>query len=237
MGEQPTRIEPVVAIVVAAGSGIRLGGDVPKALRLVGGRPLVARSVEQLAAGGCTVAVVVIAPGLADDFAEALSDAPIPVQLVVGGAERADSVRNGLAAVTADPELAEARIVLVHDAARALVPVAVVERVVAAVRGGAVAVVPVVPVVNSIRALHDVGSSVVDRSMLRAVQTPQGFDLQTLIDSHDLVVEHSQVVTDDAAACEFAGHHVTLVDGDRQALKITEPLDLVIAEAIVEGRA
>ena len=227
---------PVVAIVVAAGSGVRLGGEVPKALRSVRGVPLVTRSVRQLAAGGCDVALVVVAPGLGDEFADALSGAPIPCHLVVGGAERQDSVRNGLIAIADDPELADAPVILVHDAARALVPAEVVARVIEAVRGGASAVIPVVDVVDTIRQVHAGGSSVVDRSHLRAVQTPQGFEAGALAAAHELVAEHGLVLTDDAAACEFAGLVVTLVDGDPDALKVTTPLDLVLAEAIAAAR-
>ncbi len=228
--------EPVVAIVVAAGSGSRLGGDVPKALRTVAGIPLVTRSVAQLAAGGCTHAVVVVGDGLTDAFAAALADAPVPVTFVAGGAERQDSVLNGLTALAGVRELADAAIVLVHDAARALVPADVVARVVSAVREGAPAVVPVVDVVDSIREVTDVGSVVVDRRQLRAVQTPQGFDRDVLIEAHQLVRENRVSVTDDAAACEFAGYDAVLVEGSVEALKITGPLDLVLAEAIVEQR-
>lgn len=230
---QISTAEPVVAIVVAAGSGVRLGGGVPKALREVGGVPLVTRSVRQLVAGGVDAVLVVIAPGLGDEFTAALAGSAVPCHLVVGGAERQDSVRNGLVALAEDPDLAAAPIVLVHDAARALVPAAVVRRVIAAVRAGAVAVVPVVEVVDTIRQVHAGGSSVVDRATLRAVQTPQGFDAGVLADAHALVAEHRLQLTDDAAACEFAGHTVTLVDGAREAFKVTTPLDLVWAEATV----
>lgn len=229
-------VEPVVAVVVAAGSGTRLGGGPPKALRRVAGRSLVARSVGQLAAGGCTAAVVVVAAGTEDAFAADLADAPIPCLFAPGGAERQDSVRHGLDAVRAAPELAGCRIVLVHDAARAFVPADVVARVIDGVRAGAVAVVPVVPVVDTIRALDGAASAVVDRSALRAVQTPQGFDLPTLADAHGRVAADRVVVTDDAAACEHAGHPVTLVGGSRRSLKVTEPLDLLFAEAMA-GRS
>nr|NLI51441.1 2-C-methyl-D-erythritol 4-phosphate cytidylyltransferase [Propionibacterium sp.] len=225
-------VEPVVAVVVAAGSGTRLGGETPKALRVVAGRSLVARSVDQLAAGGCTAAVVVVAAGTEDAFAAALADAPIPCLLTLGGAERQDSVRHGLDAVRAEPALAGCRVVLVHDAARAFVPADVVTRVIDAVRGGSVAVVPVVPVVDTVRALAGATSAVVDRSALRAVQTPQGFDLATLAAAHARLAADGVVVTDDAAACEHAGHPVTLVAGSRRSLKVTEPLDLVFAEAL-----
>lgn len=227
-------IGPVAALVVAAGSGSRLGGEVPKALRTVAGVPLVARSVAQLAAGGCTDAVVVVADGLQEDFARALAGAPIPVRLTTGGAERQDSVANGLAALDTAPAIT-ADIVLVHDAARALVPAEVVASVIAAVRAGAVAVVPVVPVVDSLRLLTGAGSAVADRTTFRAVQTPQGFDRDVLAAAHAAVRHHRVSVTDDAAACEFIGHDVVLVDGSRDSLKVTEPIDLVVAEAIAAG--
>jgi len=230
-----THREPVVAVVVAAGSGSRLGGETPKALRAVAGRSLVARSVAQLAAGGCTDAVVVVAPGLENAFAEALADAPIPCLLVPGGAERQDSVRLGLDAVAAAPALAGCRVVLVHDAARALVPAAVVTRVIAAVRDGAEAVIPVVPVVDTVRRVDAAGSLVVDRAGLRAVQTPQGFDLAVLAAAHARIAEEGVAVTDDAAACEHLGRRVTLVEGARESLKVTEPLDLLFAEAIARS--
>lgn len=227
--------DPVVAIVVAAGSGSRLGGGLPKALREVAGVPLVTRSVERLAAGGVDAAIVVVPPGRGDEFAQALAGSSVPCHLVVGGAERQASVQNGLVTLRDDADLADARVVLVHDAARAFVPPAVVRRVVDAVRAGARAVVPVVDVVDSIREVHQAGSRVVDRTTLRAVQTPQGFDRGTLLAAHALVLEHGIRVTDDAAACEFAGHEVTLVEGDREAIKVTEPLDLLVAEAIARN--
>lgn len=222
--------------MVAAGSGTRLGGESPKALREVGGVPLVVRSVDLLAEGGCTDAVVVVADGTQDAFAAALASARIPWRLVLGGEVRQDSVRLGLDAVAADPHLAASRVVLVHDAARALVPPAVVARVIAAVRAGASAVIPVIPVIDTIRAVDDQGSCVVDRSNLRAVQTPQGFDRRTLTDAHARVHADGVEVTDDAAVCEYVGAHVVLVEGARESMKVTEPLDLVLAEAIAGRR-
>lgn len=230
-------MEPVVALVVAAGSGSRLGGDIPKALRELDGRPLVSHSLEGLAAGGVDVAVIVIAPGLDDDFAAVVAGSPIPARCVQGGAERQDSVLNGLAAIAADPDLAGARYVLVHDAARALVPGEVVRRVIAALADGAVAAIPVLPVVDTIREVTATGSATVDRSRLRAVQTPQGFARDVLERGHRLVADEGLQVTDDAAAVEALGYPVALVPGDREALKVTEPLDLLFAEAIVRSHA
>lgn len=229
----PPREVPVVAIVVAAGSGSRLGGPIPKALRDVGGVPLVARSVAQLAAGGVGAAVVVVADGTQPDFEAALADAPIPCGIIPGGAERQDSVANGIALIALHGALEDAEIVLVHDAARAFVPAEVVARVIAAVRAGADAAVPVVPVVDSVREVGDDGSAVVDRSRLRAVQTPQGFRRAVLAAAHDALATSGRVVTDDAAAAELLGHAVTLVEGSRDAFKVTEPFDLAVAEALV----
>ena len=225
---QNTSTEPVVAIVVAAGSGVRLGGDVPKAVRVLAGRPLVSWSVESLAAGGVTEVVVVIGDGLQSVFTNALADAPVPWRLVVGGATRQESVARGIAALPAGD------VVLVHDAARPLVPAEVVRGVVEAVRSGASAVIPVVGVSDTIRQVVEVGSVVVDRSRLRAVQTPQGFARDALVTAH--AAANGRDFTDDAAVCEACGYEVVLVPGSRESLKITEPHDLAVAEAIVKDR-
>jgi 2-C-methyl-D-erythritol 4-phosphate cytidylyltransferase len=232
--------EPVVALVVAAGSGVRFGGDLPKALVDLAGRALVAHSVDALAAGGATRVVVVVPTQHRNDFARALSDAPVPVELVTGGQRRQDSVRHGLEALAAELDPAVPAIVLVHDAARPLVPVEVVRRVRDAVAAGATAVVPAVPVVDSIRSVPregvDADSSVVDRSRLRAVQTPQGFSFAALLAAHRAVADTPEELTDDAAVAERAGQRVVLVPGSRDSIKITEPLDLVLAEALLAGR-
>ncbi|MGD8215276.1 2-C-methyl-D-erythritol 4-phosphate cytidylyltransferase [Aestuariimicrobium sp. Y1814] len=231
---------PVVGVIVAAGSGVRLGGSVPKALRQVNGRSLVARSCDALVAGGCTDLVVVIADGLQPDFEAALGGVTVPVHYALGGDRRQDSVVNGLDVLARVPELEACRVVLVHDAARALVPPAVVATVISTVQAGAAAVIPVVPMIDSVRRDHVIsgghGSSIVDRSELRLVQTPQGFDRQVLLDSHARAVELALEVTDDAAVCEANGHDVVLVAGSRDALKITEPHDVLVAEAICRER-
>lgn len=224
--------EPAVALVVAAGSGVRLGAAVPKALVDLGGRTLVARAVEALVAGGVSEVVVVVPADHHDQFDRALSTSSVPVRLVTGGSERQESVRLGLAAID-DLD----RPVLVHDAARPLVPAEVTAAVIRAVRTGAVAVVPVVVVTDSIRRVTSEGSEVVDRSSLRAVQTPQGFDGLVLSAAHDLVRDQGLSVTDDAAACEAAGHRVSLVDGSPAALKITTAADLRFAESLLAAEA
>lgn len=225
---------PAVAIVVAAGSGSRLGADVPKALVEVDGVPMVRRCIDALAEGGVAFVVVTVPASHETRFQEVLSGSPVPLHAVVGGARRQDSVRLGA------QELARNHpgesVVLVHDAARPLVPAAVVAGVARAVASGAQAVVPTVPVVDSIREVGETGSHVVDRSRLRAVQTPQGFPLATLLAAHRHLLAAGIEVTDDAAAAELLGHAVTLVDGHRDAMKITEPVDMVLAHAILAGR-
>lgn len=221
--------QPVAAVVVAAGSGSRLGHRLPKALVELGGTPIVRRAVDALIAGGVRRVVVVAPAGHIADFRRIFA-ADREVSVVAGGAERQDSVRLGLDAV------GDARFVLVHDAARPLVPPRVITDVLAALRAGARAVVPTIPVIDTIRRLGGAGSEVVDRSQLRAVQTPQGFDAELLQAAHQHVAQMGITVTDDAAACEAIGATITLVEGDRESLKITEPFDLMTAAAILEAR-
>ena len=154
----------------------------------------------------------------------------VSVTVVPGGAERTDSVAAGLRAL--DPA---AGVVLVHDAARALTPREVFERVVEAVRGGHPAVIPALPVTDTIKSV-DAEDRVVDtpdRAGLRAVQTPQGFLRETLERAH---AEAPRAATDDAGLVEAAGGQVVVVPGSMEALKVTTPWDLRVAELILAGR-
>lgn len=223
--------------MVAAGSGVRLGGDGPKALRSLAGIPLVVWAVRTLLTAGLTRVVVVVPAQARARFEEVLTSRFGPDggwSTAAGGAERQDSVRAGLTALAdAASGVGAPRTVLVHDAARPLVPLQVVQAVVAAVAAGERAVVPVVPVVDSIRQLQDDGSVIVDRTRLRAVQTPQGFDFATLLSAHRAVAAAGRVITDDAAACEFVDVPIALVPGSRRSIKITEPVDLRLAELLL----
>ena len=221
------------AVIVAAGAGTRFGADRPKALLELAGQPLVRYAATAMVGAGATQVVVVVPDGWTDRFAEALSGLPVDA-LVVGGQERTQSVRHGIAAL--DGVMRAPSIVLVHDAARPLVPVDVTRRVLAAVAAGAPAVVPAVPVNDTVRELDGLGSGdsrTLDRSRLRAVQTPQGFDLAVLRAAYAGVGE--DVVTDDAGVCERAGHRVTVVDGAAESFKITRPADLALADLLVRG--
>ena len=218
----------VAVLVPAAGSGVRMGAGRPKALLPLAGEPLLVHAVRALRAAPSVGPVVVAAP--ADHLAEVTALlASYDVVVVAGGVERQDSVRRALAALPAQVEL-----VLVHDAARALAPPALVEEVVAALRAGADAVVPVLPVTDTVKRVDgDRVVSTVDRSHLRSVQTPQGFRREVLEAAH--AQDHAGA-TDDAALVERLGRTVLTVPGDVEAFKVTRPLDLLVAEAVLGGR-
>ncbi len=227
-----TRTTPVhaVGIVAAAGSGLRLGADQPKALVPLAGRPLVAWAVEALRAGGAASVVVVVPPAERRAFAAVL---PADVVLVDGGATRTASVRAGLAAVDAAADA-----VLVHDAARPLTPPDVVARVLTALGGGERAVVPVLPVVDTTVAVDGTGAvtDALPREQLRRVQTPQGFDRATLDDAYRRLPAGAEL-TDDAAVVRTVGVRVATVPGDERAAKVTVAHDLAVAELQVRHRA
>lgn len=215
----------VGALVPAAGSGLRLGPGAPKALRLLAGEPVLVHAVRGLRRAVDVGPVVVAAPRAEVELVGRLLRG-LDVLVVAGGAARQDSVRAALAALPADVDL-----VLVHDAARCLTPVAVVERVVAALRDGARAVVPVLPVADTVKRVE--GQRVVatvDRSALRAVQTPQGFRREVLERAH---ASTGPALTDDAGLVEAQGEDVTTVAGADEAFKVTRPLDLLLAEALL----
>ncbi|MGG5753304.1 2-C-methyl-D-erythritol 4-phosphate cytidylyltransferase [Zafaria sp. Z1313] len=225
-------------VLVAAGSGTRLGAGVPKALAPVAGRPMLAHALDGVLAALPGVPVVVVIPP--DDARLAEVCAPYARDGVVclpGGSTRHASVRAGLEAVPAGT-----RHVLVHDAARCFAPAGVHHAVLAALRDGAEAVVPALPVVDTIKEAApgpdgaEYAASTPDRSVLRAVQTPQGFALAPLLAAHATAAgwdeAASAAVTDDALLMERLGHRVRIVPGAPEALKITTPLDLAAAEAL-----
>ncbi|RZL54894.1 MAG: 2-C-methyl-D-erythritol 4-phosphate cytidylyltransferase, partial [Sphingomonas sp.] len=205
------------ALIVAAGSGTRAGGALPKQYAVVAGKPLVAHAYAAFAAHPAVdEVVVVIAPG-----AEALALAALGgVRTVVGGATRRESVARGLAAVTG------AR-VLVHDAARPFVPAAVIDRVLAAL-DGAEAAMPVLAVADTL--VRD--GAVVPRDGLARVQTPQGFRVAALRAAHAGWPAGDEA-TDDAQMVRRLGGSVALVQGDAMLDKVTHPEDFAAAEARV----
>lgn len=214
-----------VAIVPAAGSGERLGAGIPKAFVDLAGRTMLERAVDGLLSCGAIDRVVVAVP--ADRVAQTADLLGSRADVVEGGSQRHDSVRLTLDAV-GDPDF-----VVVHDAARPLTPADQIRRVVAALVDGMRAVIPVLPVVDTIKAV-DVNGVVLgtpERAGLRAVQTPQGFDTALLRRAYQRA--GSTPVTDDAALVEHLGTPVHTVAGDPLAFKITTALDLRLARAVL----
>ncbi|MGY2079195.1 2-C-methyl-D-erythritol 4-phosphate cytidylyltransferase [Modestobacter sp. SYSU DS0657] len=218
-----------VGIVAAAGSGLRLGAELPKALVPLGGRPLVCWAVDALRAGGVDEVVVAVPGPQQAAFTAVL---PADVHVVVGGGTRTASVRAALAAARGHAGDRGSAAVLVHDAARPLTPPDVVARVLAALAAGARAVVPVLPVVDTTVVVDDDGVVAADvpRPSLRRVQTPQGFDRATLVAAYAAADGAAAEFTDDASVVRAAGIPVHTVAGDERAAKITVAHDLETAE-------
>ena len=219
----------VAVLVPAAGAGLRLGPGAPKALRPLAGEPLLVHAVRRIAAAPSVRLIVVAAPATEVEAVRALLAPIAPVVVVAGGAERQHSVAAALAAVPVGVD-----VVLVHDAARALTPPELIESVAAAVRSGHPAVIPVLPVVDTIKEVGpgEVVVGTVDRSVLRSVQTPQGFRHEVLAAAHASGLDAH---TDDAGMVEKSGTPVICVPGSELAMKITRPLDLILAEALLRA--
>jgi 2-C-methyl-D-erythritol 4-phosphate cytidylyltransferase len=224
------------AIIPAAGLGLRLGGEAPKAFREVGGESLLVHAVRGLraaAAADLACFVIAVPPGTEDVVFKVLEPyvGAAFLRCVSGGSERTDSVRAALELVPVDG----IDCILVHDAARPFVPAAVIERVVDAVRAGAPAVIPVVPVTDTIKRVDPAGKvlDTPDRAALVAVQTPQGFEPSLLRRAHAV---DAAGATDDAMLAERLGVTVQTVEGSEDAFKITRPRDLILAESVLAER-
>jgi 2-C-methyl-D-erythritol 4-phosphate cytidylyltransferase len=221
-------VPTTVAVVPAAGSGERLAAGVHKAFIHLDGQTLVERAVTGLLQSGVVDRVIVAAP--ADRTDEAKLVLGHDATVVAGGANRSESVRRALEALSG---AGEPDFVLVHDAARALTPPELVVRVVEALRAGHSAVVPVLPLSDTIKAVdaNGVVLGTPERAGLRAVQTPQGFATDLLLRAYQRAANAE--FTDDASMVEHIGAQVQVVDGDPLAFKITTRLDLLLAQAIL----
>lgn len=222
------------AILVAAGSGSRLGGERPKAFVGLGGRPLLAESLERLDASDWIDAIVVAAAPDWEEptilLAEELVASKV-ASVVTGGATRAESVRNALAEVPVD-----ALVVLVHDAARPLVDDAVIERLLGRLGEGFDGVVPGLPLADTVKRVDGgVVAETIDRDALVIVQTPQAFMAERLRSAYagDLTG-----VTDCASLVERAGGRIGVVDGDLRLAKVTTKDDLeLVARLLADDRS
>ncbi|MGE0029159.1 MAG: 2-C-methyl-D-erythritol 4-phosphate cytidylyltransferase [Thermoleophilia bacterium] len=223
---------PTVAIVVAAGAGVRMGAPVPKALMPLAGRPMLAWSLDALRACDRIAAIVVVAPpGLEDEVAAVAGAGAI---VVPGGDSRAESVREGLRA--APPG---ATVALVHDAARPLVTPDLLGAVIDGVEGadGAIAAAPAA---DTLKRAGEGGfiEDTVPRQGLWAAQTPQAFHLHVLASAVEAAEEEGRLAaaTDCASLLEARGGHVRLVESRAPNLKVTTPADATLAEALLKAR-
>lgn len=214
----------------AAGRGERLGANQPKALSPLAGTPLLVHALRAAVRSQTIDVIVVAAPAdRIDEVWAMLAGEGASVTVVTGGESRRASVGAALAAMPPEVD-----VVLVHDAARCLTPPPVFAAVAAAVTAGADAVVPAVPLADTIkRVAGEVVVDTPDRSALRAVQTPQGFRRAVLEQAHAAVADD---LTDDAGMVERLGVPVRIVPGHQDAFKITHPLDLLVAEVLLGRR-
>lgn len=220
----------VAAVLVAAGRGLRAGGDVPKQYRLLAGTPVVRPSLAALTDHlEITIVQPVIHPDDAGMYAAAVSGLP-SLPPVHGGATRQASVRAGLEAL----ESRRPDIVLVHDAARPFVSPALISRAIQAARTTGAAV-PGLAVADTIKSVDGAGrvTGTPDRATLRSVQTPQAFDFKAILEAHRRAAAAGREdFTDDAALAEWAGLTVTVFDGEQGNIKLTTAEDFTRSEAI-----
>lgn len=222
------------AIIVAGGSGKRFGSEVPKQFLPLEGKAVLMHTIEKFAQAGATI--VVVLPAEHQEMWMAMckeSNFPVTHSIATGGKTRFESVKNGIAAIE---DLCACDLVAVHDGVRPLASVELINRCYDTAKQSGSAI-PVVNPSDSIRQVLDDGTSrQLLRSSLRAVQTPQTFKAELLQGAYD--VEESPLFTDDASVVESAGHQVTLVDGEVTNIKITTPIDMIIASQIIaDGEA
>ena len=215
-------------IIVAGGKGLRMGSDIPKQFLPIGGKPVLMRTLERFREYSTELQIILVLPENQQDYWLQLCQQyhfEVKYQLANGGQTRFHSVQNGLALVPDDAD----GVVGVHDGVRPFPSIDVIKNCYEAART-AKAVIPVIPVVETVRHLEGEGSVTVPRGDYRLVQTPQTFDLQLLKAANRQ--PYHDGFTDDASVVESYGHSITLVEGNRENIKITTPYDIVVAEAL-----
>lgn len=213
------------AIIAAGGSGQRMGSSVPKQFLQINGKPLLWYSVKAFVDAFADVNIVVVAPSANIEEAKTVCAGFDNVIFVEGGATRFQSVKNGLNTVK------EPSIVFVHDGVRCLVTKDLIQRCYhqAFEKGSAV---PAVPVNDSVRVVENNVHKVIDRNSLRIIQTPQTFRSEIILPAFS--VEDDEKFTDEATVVEASGAQVYLIEGEQSNIKITRPLDISIAEKLIE---
>ena len=224
-------------IIVAGGKGLRMGGDIPKQFLPIGGKPILMRTLERFRAYSETLQIILVLPKDQHDYWLQLCkeyDFKVDYQMTDGGETRFHSVQHGLALIPDDAE----GVVGVHDGVRPFPSIEVIRKCYETARVKQ-AVIPVIPVVETLRVIDPIGTietivptHTVPRSDYRLVQTPQTFDIQLLKAANRQ--PYNDNFTDDASVVEAFGQEITLVEGNRENIKITTPYDMIVAEALVQ---
>lgn len=216
-------------IIVAGGKGLRMGSDIPKQFLPIGGKPVLMRTLERFKACDEALQIILVLPEAQQDYWRGLCEQyhfDVEYQLANGGQTRFHSVQNGLALVPDDAQ----GVVGVHDGVRPFPSIEVIRNCYETAREKK-AVIPVIPVVETVRHLEGEQSVTVPRGDYRLVQTPQTFDIQLLKAANRQ--PYNDGFTDDASVVESYGFEITLVEGNRENIKITTPYDLKIAEVLL----
>jgi 2-C-methyl-D-erythritol 4-phosphate cytidylyltransferase len=224
-------------IIVAGGKGLRMGGEIPKQFLPIGGRPILMRTLERFREYSTTLQIILVLPKDQHDYWLQLCkeyDFKVDYQMTDGGETRFHSVQHGLALIPDDAE----GVVGVHDGVRPFPSIEVIRKCYETARVKQ-AVIPVIPVVETLRVIDPIGtietivpSHTVPRSDYRLVQTPQTFNIQLLKAANRQPFNDN--FTDDASVVEAFGQEITLVEGNRENIKITTPYDMIVAEALVQ---
>ena len=218
------------AIIVAGGKGLRMGGELPKQFIPIEGRPVLMRTLDAFHACDASIQLILVLPHDHQAYWHELCaqyQFVVPHRIADGGATRFHSVQSGLSLVDAPEAL-----VAVHDGVRPFVSPEVIRRCYAEAEAHG-AVVPVIPVVETVRQLVGEGSKTVARDAYRLVQTPQTFRATLLRRAYEQ--PYCDAFTDDASVVEALGSAVSLVDGNRENIKLTTPFDLIVAKALVDS--
>lgn len=216
-------------IIVAGGKGLRMGSDIPKQFLPIGGKPVLMRTLERFRAYDTDLKIILVLPEAQQDYWRRLCEQyhfDVKYELANGGQTRFHSVQNGLTLIPDDAE----GVVGVHDGVRPFPSIDVIRNCYTTART-AKAVIPVIPVVETVRQLENESSVTVPRDKYRLVQTPQTFDIQLLKAANRQ--PYNDGFTDDASVVESFGHDITLVEGNRENIKITTPYDMKIAEVLL----
>ena len=216
-------------IIVAGGKGLRMGSDIPKQFLPIGGKPVLMRTLERFREYSADLQIILVLPEAQQEYWHQLCEEyhfNVEYTLANGGQTRFHSVQNGLAKVPDDA----IGVVGVHDGVRPFPSIEVIRNCYETAREKK-AVIPVIPVVETVRHLENEGSKTVPRGDYRLVQTPQTFDIQLLKAANRQ--PYNDGFTDDASVVESFGYEITLVEGNRENIKITTPYDMKIAEVLI----